>query len=66
MSDMDDDVVELGQRTLRTAHLDPLRQRMHAVVAEHDQAIDLQELRRETSDGTTLSDLVNAGRSERV
>lgn len=66
MSDVDDDVVELGQRTLRTARLKPLRERMRAFVAEHDQPIDLQSLRRETSDGTPLSELVESGRSERV
>lgn len=65
MSDVDDDVVELGRRALRTSRVEPLRQRMLAFVGEHGQDHDLEALRRETSGGAPLSDLVEEGRSER-
>lgn len=65
MSDVDEDVVEMGRRALRTSRVEPLRERMLAFVAEHGRENELKELRRETSGGTPLSDLVDEGRIER-
>ncbi|MDZ7700897.1 MAG: hypothetical protein U5J98_01875 [Halobacteriales archaeon] len=65
MSDVDDEVAELGRQALRTSRVEPLRQRMRAFVAEHGRTIDFRELRRETSDGTPVSEFVDEGRTER-
>lgn len=65
MSDVDDDVAELGRRALRTSRVEPLRQRLLAFVAEHGRENELKALRRETSGGTPLSDLVDEDRIER-
>lgn len=65
MSDVDDDVAELGREALHASRVKPLRERMLRFVAEHGRGIELKALRRETSGGTSLSDLVDEGRTER-
>lgn len=65
MSDVDDDVVELGRRALRTSRVEPLRQRMRTFIREHHRDVELGELRRKASGGITLSELVDEGRTER-
>jgi hypothetical protein len=66
MGDVDDEIAELGRRVLRSSLVDPLRRRMRAFVEEHDRDIDLHRLRRATSDGTPVSDIVHEGRDERL
>jgi hypothetical protein len=44
----------------------PLREAMNEYVSERPPAEDLQELRRRTSGGSTLSELVEDSREERV
>lgn len=66
MSDVDDDVARLGRRALRTSQVEPLRRRMRAFLDEHDREVDLRELRRETGDGISMTELVDEGRAERL
>lgn len=66
MSDVDDDIAELGRRALDVARVEPLRRRMRSFVAEHGRDVDLRALRRETGGGTPASELVDEGRAERL
>lgn len=66
MSDVDDDVIELGRRALRTSRVEPLRQRLQTFIEEHHSVADIRTLRRHTSSGTPLSELVDRERDERL
>lgn len=55
-----------GRRAIRTSRTEALRERMRAVVDEHDHVIDLKAVRQETSGGDSLESIVDDGRSERV
>ncbi|ELZ10788.1 hypothetical protein C479_08253 [Halovivax asiaticus JCM 14624] len=65
MSDADD-VADLGRRAIRTSRTEALRERMRAVIDDHDRTVDLKAVRQETSGGDSLQSIVDDGRSERV
>lgn len=66
MSDVDDEVAELGRRALRTSRVEPLRQRMRTFIEENRRKVDLGALRRKASSGTPLSEFVDRERDERL
>lgn len=66
MSNVDDDVSGLGRHALRTARVEGLRRRMAEFVETHDRDVDLRELRTGVSSGTSLSEIVDDGRDERI
>lgn len=66
MSDVDDDVVEIGRRAFRTSRVEPLRQRMRTFIEDHNRNIDLRKIRQRASGGIPLSEFVDVGRNERL
>lgn len=66
MSNTRDDVGSLGRLAIQGSRLEPLRNRMESFVADHEDSVDLKALREETSDGATLSELVDEDRNERL
>jgi len=66
MSDTEDDLDFWGRQLLKKSETNPLRERMQAVISEAEPVDDLRTIRRQTSGGTTLSELVEEGREERV
>lgn len=66
MSDAGDDVVRGGRKAVQAAEVDGLRRRLEAFLRAHDRAIDLHDLRVETSGGTSMSDVIDSGRDDRV
>lgn len=65
MRDARDELDFWGRQLLRKSQMHPLRKAMNEYVSERPPAEDLQKLRRRTSGGSTLSDLVEDGREER-
>lgn len=61
-----DGVAGLGRYALHTAGVEPLRRRIREFVAEHGREVDRLDLRRELDDGTSMADLVDEGRAERL
>lgn len=66
MSNARDDVGSLGRLAIQGSRLEALRNRMDTFVTEHEDSVDLKTLREETSDGATLSELVDEDRNGRL
>ncbi|MCL9812046.1 hypothetical protein [Natranaeroarchaeum aerophilus] len=66
MSDANDDIGSVGRLAIRGSRLEPLRNRMEAFVADHDDPVDLYEVREQTSADVSLSELVDEGRDGRL
>jgi len=66
MSNVGDDVADLGRHALRTARVDGLCQRMKKFVETHEGEGDLRELRSRASSETPMSEIVEDGRDERI
>jgi hypothetical protein len=65
MSDTDD-VGELGRRVIEKTRQSPLLERMEALVDDVEQPSEMEELRRETGDGTSMTESVLEEREERL
>ena len=66
MSNAQDDVGSLGRLAIQGSRLEPLRDRMAAFVADHEEPDDLKTLRGRTTGETTLSELVDEERNGRL
>jgi|GEM_PF-1484826 len=66
MSDTEDDLEFWGRQLLKKSDTNPLRERMRAVISETEPVDDLRTIRRQTSGGSSLSEIVEDGREERV
>lgn len=66
MSDTEDDLEFWGRQLLKKSETNPLRERMQTIVSETEPVDDLRTIRRQTSGGSSLSELVEEDREERV
>lgn len=66
MSDATDELDFWGRQLLRRSRSNPFRSKMREFVEETSPPVDPKEVRRRNRDGTDLSELVDAGRDERV
>lgn len=65
MSDTND-VIDLGHYALQGARVEGLRRRMQEFVADRNRHVDVRSIRRETTEGTSLSEFVDEERTERI
>lgn len=66
MSDARDEIEPIGRLAIRSAGVEPLRERMRSFVDDQDEREPLETLRARTTTGTPLSELVDRGRDERI
>jgi hypothetical protein len=64
MSDTDD-IGFHGRQLLNKSKTDPLRKRMQEFVADHED-IEMKQLRKQVSNGESLSEIVKEDRKERL
>lgn len=63
MSNVDDEIADLGQHVLRTARVEGLRRRMNEFVDSHKGGPKREELRAGVD---SMAELVDDGRNERI
>jgi hypothetical protein len=65
MSDAVDDLDFWGRQVLKKSRVNPLREKMQEFVSEAE-PVDLEDIRRSTSGGSDLSEIVREDREERI
>ena len=66
MSDTTEDPEFWGRQLLNKSQTNPLRQRMTEFIAEHEPSDDFKQLRKIVADDTSVSELVDEDREDRV